>query len=902
MGILRLVVNKNIANDLKGNFFESFAAGVLTKLRYEVTQRVRFTGMEIDLIARHKDLNEVVYVECKFQSDVIGAGVITDLVGKAIIKGIKTVFLFTMSKLGKEAQGIVDEYGGGEGKPVKLVVYPAEKIYEIYLEQQGLSEPPDFVTQNRLGSLYCIVTPNSAEHRWVQVILRDGVPERGILLGQHNQATLSTLVRELADSIDQELSQLPLEVQGRAPDLVSTVNYEAQEEIISEISVADSFDDYRPCRPDDYVGRERLQQEIWEFLENVHSGTSVNRIITISGASGYGKSSTIIKLADRFKNRKWKGKFYLYDVDVRSARSPFYIHKSIRKAIEAARADGFILGDTADTDISNIGSVFQSPYLQSVLAELRKKNRVLVIFFDQFEELFTKVDLFGAFEMFRRLCHEVDSLKENVVLGFSWRTGISFNDSHPAYHMWHELADKRKDFQIRALSSLETSNLITRFENETLKQKLDKVVRRRIAEQSQGLPWLLKKLLVHLGKQIADGKGQNDLISGKFNVAPLFEEDLEQLNDIEVGCLKYIAHNSPIDLSTLTEIYHQDTVNGLYNRRLIIRSGHKYSVYWDIFRDFLNTGEVPNLPLTYIPKTTPASVKKILHELEHDGEVSFDELTERTGYTGKSCMNVVSDGLMFSLIQKTASGKYIRNRDLVSPQKLRQFLNLQLKEHSVIHELLTHIKAGEEPTAEMVSTIIDQLHTEEKFSPQSLRGYTSLILGWLQWASVLEVKGRKLSVIEKPDFTTDSPSKRRRGSKNPTGMPEFLGSSGPNQAIELLEAITSKKMSQEVLRKSRNSIADLRALGLIETGDEVSIDSKLNIFFIDDLRKELLGRANASRFIELTRVALDSPEEDLEQKYHRLIEELGSSWSHGSVLRYVNSARRWIREIDRSKT
>jgi restriction endonuclease Mrr len=49
----------------KGDFFEELVHHIFETQRYEITRRVNFTGMEIDLIAKHKDRSEIAYIECK---------------------------------------------------------------------------------------------------------------------------------------------------------------------------------------------------------------------------------------------------------------------------------------------------------------------------------------------------------------------------------------------------------------------------------------------------------------------------------------------------------------------------------------------------------------------------------------------------------------------------------------------------------------------------------------------------------------------------------------------------------------------------------------------------------------------------------------------------------------------
>lgn len=52
--------------------------------QYEVIEEIRITGMEVDLLAKNKETNEEILVECKAHSSNLSADVITKLVGKCL--------------------------------------------------------------------------------------------------------------------------------------------------------------------------------------------------------------------------------------------------------------------------------------------------------------------------------------------------------------------------------------------------------------------------------------------------------------------------------------------------------------------------------------------------------------------------------------------------------------------------------------------------------------------------------------------------------------------------------------------------------------------------------------------------------------------------------------------------
>jgi hypothetical protein len=80
-------------------------------------------------------------------------------------------------------------------------------------------------------------------------------------------------------------------------------------ESIVKVPMADHWADYRPARPEDFVGREVVQSSVFEFLDLVRTGKTETRLIALKGPSGWGKSSSLLKIASRARNVRNKGKY-----------------------------------------------------------------------------------------------------------------------------------------------------------------------------------------------------------------------------------------------------------------------------------------------------------------------------------------------------------------------------------------------------------------------------------------------------------------------------------------------------------------------------------------------------------------------------------------------------------------
>ena len=75
----------------------------------------------------------------------------------------------------------------------------------------------------------------------------------------------------------------------------------------------DDWTDYRPARPEDFVGRKKILSNIFEFWENVNRGSSNTRLFSIKAPSGMGKSSVVLKAVSiASNNRKYSKKFFVF--------------------------------------------------------------------------------------------------------------------------------------------------------------------------------------------------------------------------------------------------------------------------------------------------------------------------------------------------------------------------------------------------------------------------------------------------------------------------------------------------------------------------------------------------------------------------------------------------------------
>jgi hypothetical protein len=335
-------------------------------------------------------------------------------------------------------------------------------------------------------------------------------------------------------------------------------------------------------------------------------------------------------------------------VDSRAASSASFVAEALRLAIRDASDKG-VINKNNQLRIQSLREPLNSSDIKRAIDELRRTNWVVVLLFDQFEELFSKEPLFEVFNAVRDLSLDIDASQAPLILGFAWKTDVSLPQQHPAYHLWHELADRRRSFKVSEFGGGEVARVITKAERAT-GNKLYKPLRSRLVEQCQGLPWLLKKLLVHVLQRVSTTESQYSLLERELDIELLFKEDLEQLQEEHIRCLKYIASRSPVAVAEVEESFPREVTNHLLNQHLLVRSGMNYVIYWDIFRDYLVEERVPEIPWARTFQRRPSIALKALTVLGDKGPLTAPELGAQIRVTEGAAFNILGDLVALQLV------------------------------------------------------------------------------------------------------------------------------------------------------------------------------------------------------------------------------------------------------------
>ncbi len=521
---IEVAVPHDYTTKQRGDLLEELVADFMKVQGYDFEREVRITASELDLLCKHKINKKIVYVECKAYRETLSANILTQLLGTVVSNNYQEGWLISTGPLGKDAKGFKSNWEEkSTSESQKLSIYTPERIIDALITANIIKVQPHekakevLKNEDLLGTWLLLVTPFGKF--WTIACLSGGVPE-GVLIFSATTGELiedQKLLRNISKT-DASIHDLDFEYVSRLKQLPLNM---LETTSVVEVQYGLSWSDYRPARPQDFVGRLEAQDTIIHFLDNVRSQTTNTRVFAITGDSGMGKSSLIAKLRERTQNQRYKNRYFVYAVDVRAATSANYIFSALLSCFRKAIEHGF--GNevnSEDLKITNIVEPLESPSIKAYLNEIEKNDQVVCLVFDQFEEFYSKSDLFNIFEFAQRLLVSVTSARSNFVLGFAWKTDSTVPQNHPAYFMWHNLSDQRLQIELKRFRLDEASAAVTLFEKE-LGEPLLSNLKRQLLENTQGYPWWLKKLSIHVYEQIKSGISQSELMDKALDIESL---------------------------------------------------------------------------------------------------------------------------------------------------------------------------------------------------------------------------------------------------------------------------------------------------------------------------------------------------------------------------------------------
>lgn len=881
----------------KGDLLEHLSKKLLIAQSYEVIEEIRFTAVELDLLCKHVVSGKVIYVECKAHRNNIDANVLKNLAGTLLFKEYDEGWLISTAELGKEAKGFVNEWHDRKTKQdTRLSFYTPELVIAALINSGTIKGAPTHLAEQSAGSANLLgewtLSLTTYGTFWFCTKLSGGMPVEVMAFYANNNEPVieEDLLKKLSqtDTTLAELNFIPY-----SPFQTSVSPASIQFVDVVTVQYGDSWSDYRPSRPEDFVGRDKDQESVLTLFRAIISRKTPTRIFAITGDSGMGKSSLVAKIADRANALYKRKKFFVYPVDIRAATSPSYIYSALLRCLRSAQSAGFGNADI-EINITDVSSPLNSSSIKEFLSATEANGQLIVLILDQFEELYTKPELYDVFDRAKSLLLSCTALGGNLCLGFAWKSDSTTPNEHPAYYFWHELSDYRLTRKLTPFSDPDSNAVLNIFEKQ-IGQKLQNDLRHNLLVSSQGYPWLLKKLCIHLFDQMESGTEQKDLLENELDIRSLFDSDLNQLSNSERACLDFVAKRAPVDWFEVIETSTTDTLNSLIHRRLVIKSGDRLNVYWDIFREYLLTKKVPVIPLRYLPSTEFSSIWRVVQTLSHDRWISVQEIARQTGFSEGTVQNIGTDINMFGIALRD-EGTY----QLVSEIDVKNVLSLSRKAREKFKKHAFSLALQSRPSNNVIAAsdaveILKEIFPNNTYADNTWHVYTIKLCRWLELCGLLSPVNGGWIYRDKGDV-------KESGLILRTKLGDlFIPSSSPRnteECLDLLRKTGTINIGDALLRGYKGAFKTLLWLDLAtKENEKISLTGSSKSFDID-CRKTIFNVSHSQRsmIVSLDILSID-PNLSAKEFGDRLNEIWKLNWSESTKLRFGRPMKQWAEWI-----
>ena len=338
----------------------------------------------------------------------------------------------------------------------------------------------------------------------------------------------------------------------------------------------------------------------------------------------------------------------------------------------------------------------------------------------------------------------------------------------------------------------------------------------------------------------------------------------------------------------MSEQFGERTINDLLSRRLIVRSGPKLSIYWDIFREYLRSGRTPSIPVTYIPQANFSAYMKALQFIKENRETTYEALATHLNLAEGTADNIVRDLVMFGHAEANRRQSELVARCDNDEETIENLVEFWTS-HLLYQLIRTHIIQSGAISKEEVADFVPKAFVSQQVSDRLANTYSGKVVRWLLGIGLLEKSGRVFKLGHRAE-AMDLLDKDRVFTTH--GYSLFLGDGPPEQCVRTLQLLREGRLLEEIERSAgRNSVQALRGLRVVTGTGALNVSAS-----IESIAPEIVVRqaAQGSQSVQFVK-----------EYIHRngnaegmivgeaIAAEFGLQWSEGSKRRSGNALKRW---------
>jgi hypothetical protein len=784
----------------KGLLFEELLRTFLKRNGFDVAlNRKKHNSLEYDIEGTHKLDKRVVSGEAKAHDDTIAGEVVAAFVGKLAplhfkhAGGITGLFLST-SALSPDAEDYLENLK--QTSPFKIERFVGNSLEAQIRESLGFGADHGPALAARAG-LHSIHASHLLHTDHGTLLLAVGAstaskslfPDRFAAFQASGEPVSDvTFLQRVRDSLEPLRELEPSYVSRSAPS-----RPDVPEGLVTS---ADWLDFRHPAAPEFFVGREAPLDAISQAISDSSGGI----VIEVKSRSGVGKSSLLAAMAARWQSNGAR-------VELHDARD---VHSSVDVLGLARR---FLRFEQPIPTLEALAA--------AVSAYEPEGDRWSFFVVDQFESCFQVPEVFRAYE-YLAMC--IVRSRRRIAFVLARKDDLLTTHDDVAINL-ERLRQLSSTIQLDDFTRAEALDLVSRIAA-ILPRKVNHAILTQVLEFAQGFPWLLRRTMAHVVKLLLQQGSQQTLISTGLHLADLFQEELDELDEVERGYLVRIAAALPATYHSLLSRFEGDPqipkmLERLTGRRVLRFSAGTYDTYNDVFKDYLLYDRMPERSQSALHKMGPVPVMKAFRALKGASTIDIQQLGRALGKSVGGTYNTLRELRLAGLVARKQDEWIVPQvvRDYEFQNRLGEYVRQALIKNRAVHDFMRLLERQSTASFKDTASFLTHHFPFVQASDRIWESYARTFLLWLELLKFAHVDEGQASLLAQSETVLEELGNlvlhgRATRTKN---MP-FL----PSKELTVLErtlALTARipKHPSEFPRNERTALLDLARLGALES-------------------------------------------------------------------------------------
>ena len=263
--IVEICTEEKASTSEKGSVLEKFVGRFLETQGQTVSEQVRLTGMEVDLLCEDQDTSEIILIECNSYRNPLPAEAISKLLGNVMLRSASAGWLISTHDLTKDGKGIKHEWEAKSAdEKRKLRIYEPKELVQRLIAAKLLVDPKQLATTvqaaGKAEQAYLLITNQGEFWALTGSDAATGVTDTCELFHAVDGSRADSFT-DWIENTNTSLSDLNWVKSSTVPTASRSLEDEMQS--IVSVPMADTWSDLRPSRPVDFVGRQAVIDRVF---------------------------------------------------------------------------------------------------------------------------------------------------------------------------------------------------------------------------------------------------------------------------------------------------------------------------------------------------------------------------------------------------------------------------------------------------------------------------------------------------------------------------------------------------------------------------------------------------------------------------------------------------------------